>query len=834
MIRRLSVLIWCILLFQNVVYASIKGKGTLHSTNGTSLTFTHTTILPNGFTLNVSPGAKAEGVVNLSNGSYTGSDGTNLPLASATVNLTNNSISTNSASSLTGAGINGGGISVSGTPTLTGLTGGTGTLSLTPGTNAEINGNVTTPIGVTSGATLTTSGPTSIGANNPVLSTSGASCTINAAGQSLTFAAQKNNASTHLTLQSMQDLNFKSKIVLTGQWTFTGNANIAGNGNILDISLGGTIRVEPNTSVSITDLKIRGLGIGKILFDDPSAQIRTSFIEIEMNRNYTFTTGGIYAEGPTNIVTKNNILTFAQKSSLTVDGIALTYDTTTFTDAQNIRPFGQTSGPNITTLNNGIIRHLSSTDLISQTSNAIINLSNLIRVNSNALLYCCRTSSNAIINLKNIIRTNSNAFAYGIKNNSNAILYCCRTSSSAIANLSTIVRVDSNAFAYGIKNNSNAIISVTKCCKNNSNAIVNLSTIVRVDSNAFAYGIKNNSNAIISVANCCKNNSNAIVWLDKQLQTIDHGPLNIDINQTTTSLSFDIWLSREHKMFVNVDSILDGHGHFIHFSHDGFDLLNIANGKTLVLKNVVLKGLTQDDIGLGTNSHIIFDNGTMVSLFADPDLNVTWTFKGQTILNGGGEQLTIKSPGSIFVTGTGSSLLFDNIIVSGVAGNNISCMDDSCTLSFYNTTWILDDNYSLTTGRFEVLSTLDLVGSYTFEYATKAQSIIQQNATLLLDIGSIFYYAPISNNHDLLSMFDISSRLYMNGATLASTTTGLRLTTGTLIVDKQNFLRNDGAVALSQAITFGNGSSVDDLSVVIIPGANIKLLSGILDYQNSN
>ena len=161
-------------------------------------------------------------------------------------------------------------------------------------------------------------------------------------------------------------------------------------------------------------------------------------------------------------------------------------------------------------------------------------------------------------------------------------------------------------------------------------------------------------------------------------------------------------------------------------------------------------------------------------------------------------------------------------------------MDDSCTLSFYNTTWILDDNYSLTTGRFEVLSTFDIVGSNTFEYATRAQSIIQPDATLLLDMGTTLYYAPGSNNRDLLSMFDASSRLYMNGATLASTTTGLRLTNGTLIVDKKNFLRNDGAIALSQGISFGNGSSVNDLSVGIIPGANFELLTGILDYQNSN
>jgi len=756
---------------------------------------------------------------------------------------------------------------------------------------------------VTTGATITANKATTVGDNNfPAVV--GTSFTLNSNAQKVNLGVQNKVLSSTATFLNTADMQFSSKITLTGEWIFDGDAYVSGNGNILDLSLGGTIRIKDNTVLNLSSMKLRGLGIGSIIFEDPTSQLNTSMLEIEMNRNYSFTTGSLYANGPTNIVTKNNILDISQASILTVDGIALTYDTTTFTDQQNIRG-------NITLLNDGIVRHLSNTDIISQTSNAIVSLAK-----------CCKNNSNAIIKLDTTVRTDSNAFAFGIKNNSNTLLYFFRTdsntilsgildNSNAIIKLDRTVRTDSNAFAYGIKNNSNAIVALAECCLDNSNAIVNLNNIIRnstnslstliratsnaslyccrVNSNALVYGINNNSNALLygihnnstAIVNlnnivrnstnslstliratsnaslyCCRvnsnallygiknnsnalaygihNNSTAIVWLDIQLQTIDHGPLPVDINQTTTSLSFDIWLSREHKMFVNVDSTLDGHGHFIHFSHDGTDLLNIADGKTLVLKNVVLKGLTEDDLGLGAGSHIIFGDGTLVSLFADPDLNMTWTFQGQTILNGSGEELKLKSQGNIFVTGTGSSLLFENIVVSGVAGNNIRCMDDSCTFSFYNTTLILDDTYSLTTGKFEVLSTLDIVGSWTFNYATQAQSIIQPNGTLLLDMGSIFNYAPISNNRDLLSMADVTSRLYMNGATVASTTTGLRLTNGMLIIDKENFLRNDGAVALSQGISFGNNSAINDLSITIIPGANINVLSGIVNYENVN
>jgi len=972
MVKLCRLLVYCLLLFNNFVEAKNLGAATLQAKSGTRCTYVLPATYQADSKIIIDPGAKAEGIVNITDGSVTASNNTQITDASASIDISNGSVQATGSTKLSTKDSKGP-ITVSGTGCLLELTGGTAPVTFNAGANASIAGTVNTPVVLPQGnsATLNLSGSTKIGDNNPCFATAGTNVTVNACNNSLTLGVQPKRQSANVTFNACADMQFTSKITLTGEWIFAGNAFVGGNGNILDLSLGGTIRIKKNTQLNLADMKVRGLVIGKILFDDTTAQIRTSFIEIEMNRNYSFTTGGIYAEGPTNIVTKNRVLTFSQEGSLTVDGIALTYDTTTFTDAQNIRPFGQTAGPNIALLNNGIIRHLSNSDLVSNlsnsivslnqccrtnsnalvfsnknNSNAIINLSNQVRVNSNALLYCCgvnslanKNNSNAIINLSNQVRvnsnallyccrTNSNALVFGNKNNSNAIvnlskqvrvnsnalLYCCRTNSNAIVyglkNLSNAIikldvccrtnsnallygnknnsnallyccRVNSNALKYGIKNNSNAILFGLKnlsntilynnrnnsnaivfglknlsnallyCCRTTSNALVyglkNLSNSVlylnRTTSSALLFGDKNNSNALLY---CCRvnsaalvygihNNSQAIVWLDTQLQTIDHGPLNIDITTSTTYLRYDIYLSREHKMFVHVDCTLDGHGHFIHFAHTTTNLLNITSGKTLLLKNVVLKGITPNDINLGGNSHILFGDGTLVELFADPDLNMTWTFIGQTTLSGQGEKLKFDSQGGIYVSGKGSALLFDNICLSGVDGNKIRCSDDTNTLSFYGTTWVQDGNYTLTTGRFEVISDWDLVGSYTFEYATKAASLIQPNGTLFLDLGFTFSYAPKSNNRDLIQMADSSSRLYMNGATLASSTTGLRLTKGSLIIDKKNFLRNDGAVALSEAITFGNNKvSANDLSIFIIPGANFELLSGVLDYQNSN
>jgi len=81
---------------------------------------------------------------------------------------------------------------------------------------------------------------------------------------------------------------------------------------------------------------------------------------------------------------------------------------------------------------------------------------------------------------------------------------------------------------------------------------------------------------------------------------------------------------------------------------------------------------------------------------------------------------------------------------------------------------------------------------------------------------------------------DDSSILYLNGCTIRTTTTGMQLTTGTLVVNGQNHVYNDGAVSLSQAFILGNGNPANDLDIEILPGASISLESGKLLYANVN
>lgn len=135
--------------------------------------------------------------------------------------------------------------------------------------------------------------------------------------------------SSSLHFDSATDMNLTGSVALGGRWTFLGTNNLQGNGAVLDLSQGGQLVVPNDSLLYINDLYIRGLGngsLGQIVFGGPTASIRTSNVFFEFDTNYNFTTGGIYVDGVTTFVLKDNDLIFDQQAKLTVDRTTLWLD----------------------------------------------------------------------------------------------------------------------------------------------------------------------------------------------------------------------------------------------------------------------------------------------------------------------------------------------------------------------------------------------------------------------------------------------------------------------------------------------------------------------------
>ncbi|QQR49050.1 hypothetical protein IPF37_05875 [bacterium] len=366
----------------------------------------------------------------------------------------------------------------------------------------------------------------------------------------------------------------------------------------------------------------------------------------------------------------------------------------------------------------------------------------------------------------------------------------------------------------------------TNFVDNNSNAInaistATLTTLVKQNSNAINAGTGGGNTALTI------QNSNSIVVLSTQI-----GLGNIIVSTSSYALTSDVSLSTNRTLLVTVSSKIDGGGHIISFARNVSSVFTINAGLNVVLTNVILRNFSDTAISLGAGSSITFGDGVVIELDKDETLSRNWIFSGTSYLNGFGNLLNL-SFFNISILQPGR-LVMQDLFVKNMRANNIRCVGDKASFTIRNAALALSSNYTLSVGGMFFQQEVMFTGTNIFSYETGQTSTIDTQSTLFFDTNSTFSYAPkIRKNRDLIAMTDVTSRFFAHGCTIQSTTTGLRLTKGTLVVDGKVVLQNPNAVSLSQGISFGNGIAANDLTINILGGAKLELTSGVLLYNNS-
>ncbi|MFA5306549.1 MAG: WD40 repeat domain-containing protein [Candidatus Babeliales bacterium] len=319
--------------------------------------------------------------------------------------------------------------------------------------------------------------------------------------------------------------------------------------------------------------------------------------------------------------------------------------------------------------------------------------------------------------------------------------------------------------------------------------------------------------------------------LATQLNTIDHGPSNIDIASSSHQLAFDVFLSSDHMMNIPDNTVINGNGHTMHIASNASGVITIAAGKTATFHNVIFRNYTDTIFALGAGAQVIFGDGVYLELTQNQALERQWTFTGNSGIYGNGYELALD-PYAIEVL-PHSALTMHSVALTGLKGTNLHGDDATSSIILSQVTMYLDHTFSITTGGLVFDPDVVIVGTNTFTYASDATSSIARDSQLYLS-GITFNYAPSVANRDLFAMIDQSSRLFIDGCTLSSTTTGMRLTRGTLIADHKNFLDNAGATSISEGFAFGDGNPEHDLSIEVKPGGSLNLIAGQWDYHNTN
>jgi len=363
------------------------------------------------------------------------------------------------------------------------------------------------------------------------------------------------------------DIVLNGRTKLSGIWTFTGAlARLNGNGNVLDLSAGGTILIKNGTTLYASNIKIRGLGIGNIIFENKTSTLRLSTAELEIFSNLTFTTGSIYVESVSRVVTGNKTLTFANQATLSIDQVTLFYDTLSFNDGNNIQPLvnaaNNPGGKNVASVNNGVVCSLSLSTLIRTNSNALLFTA---KNNSNTVLYLNKNNSNTLVTLASRNNANSNA-TININNIS-------RTNSNSIVNLASAsnIFVDSthtfSALVTTVFDGKGCTIAFARSRKLINiapDATLTLKNVTLKDFSPTCYDPIANGNLIFGTG--------TIIELPVSRDGFTYG---IDLNNTWT--------------FAGGLIVIDGQGQEL--SMASYDALSIMPGTTLMLKNMTLHGV---------------------------------------------------------------------------------------------------------------------------------------------------------------------------------------------------------------------------------------------------
>lgn len=212
-------------------------------------------------------------------------------------------------------------------------------------------------------------------------------------------------------------------------------------------------------------------------------------------------------------------------------------------------------------------------------------------------------------------------------------------------------------------------------------------------------------------------------------------------------------------------------------------------------------------------------------------LNAPLAIFNTCTVDGNSNIIDFQTTGSMVVQ-PNSTLLLKNVTLKNISGGQLRCLDNTATLSLDNVTFIFNGDYFFDTGAFHVLSNLSLSGTTSFVYRSTQQSTIRRNASLTCDYGITLSYAPTSNQRTGIAFSDNTGFLFLNGNTLYSTTTGLRLTKGNIVFDGKTTFRND-ATSIPQGIAFGDGvSAANDVKIIMMPGAQISVAQGFVVNEN--
>ena len=251
-------------------------------------------------------------------------------------------------------------------------------------------------------------------------------------------------------------------------------------------------------------------------------------------------------------------------------------------------------------------------------------------------------------------------------------------------------------------------------------------------------------------------------------------------------------------------------------------------GELQLLKDLVLdSGVTWSSGGkIRGRGRAIILNGTL-SIPASKIIHIA----DDTIIDGQGNKLEFGEHAQIFVDHD-VTLTIKNIVIYNKRNNPLnSCIklaSHRSMLAFDNSVLAAQNDFSFNRGHLFIHNDFVFTGTSAFIYTSPVASFVAPGSALTFDIGSSFSFAPTSTTENIFILQDKSSIIYTNGISLYTTSSGMRLTTGRLLIDNKNDWHSKTETiptSLTISTSRSYGGSIN--SVDISPGGQFLAVAGI-------
>jgi hypothetical protein len=294
-------------------------------------------------------------------------------------------------------------------------------------------------------------------------------------------------------------------------------------------------------------------------------------------------------------------------------------------------------------------------------------------------------------------------------------------------------------------------------------------------------------------------------------------------------------LSSSHKITFrgNASSTvsLDGAGFICQMPRAATAVIVVSDNKHALLSNVVLKDFSPAHIQIGTGASFRFGDDVYIQLADNAsDLTYTWSFDGNSTIDGRGKSLTLAGNDSIRVNDH-RTLTVKDTVLHGVKTINdgigrIYGVDPSSKIILDDVTMYLDGTYNYSHGALDINNNVKIRGNgKTIAYTSTTALTINSNSQLFCDRGVTFSYDSRSAAQDKIVFTDASSQLYFNASTLHVTNTGLHLQTGAVLFDDKVTVSAEATQYTNEAVRFNS-----NLKAYILAGASLNVL-GIIKYE---